>query len=231
MAKRTHEPAFASAPGMEMLNRFVELLNTSDYWGASLIESRKKIGGDYRTIQKELRRLVQAWIRSGPNVSRLLDADPMLNQAIQSFRPHFIPTKCGVARLAFLNAPEYLASVKPIEIALGLFRDFLLNPYNDRLGGPCRNCGNYYVKKTERKKSVYCTKQCGHRFTSRLANKEQRNRERGALLELAKKRIATWLKAKTTMSWKVWVTQRPPITKHWLTRAVRKGELAEPKPI
>ena len=60
-----------------MLNRFVELLNTSDYWGASLIESRKKIGGDYRPIQKELRRLVQAWIRSGPNVSRLLDADPM----------------------------------------------------------------------------------------------------------------------------------------------------------
>ena len=78
MNRTKQQPIVASVPGMGTLNQFVRLLNTTDYWGASLIKDKKKIGGDYRLIRAEMHRLVRAWFRSGPNVSKLLDADPMV---------------------------------------------------------------------------------------------------------------------------------------------------------
>ncbi len=232
MTKTKQESILASAPGMETLNQFVRLLNTTDYWRASLIESKQKIGGDYRLIQAQMRRLVQAWASSGPNVSKLLDADPMVARATQNSQSYFIPTKSGIGQLAYLTPPEYLPSVKPLEIALGHFIQFLLNPYNEKLGGPCRHCGNYYVKKTERKKTVYCSERCGHRLTSRLANSGRRDREHKKQVKLAKQWTAKWLTTKTAVSWKKWVSKEARITKHWLTRAVRNGEIVEPiKPI
>jgi hypothetical protein len=179
-----------------------------------------------------MRRLVRAWFDSGPNVSNLLDADPMVDLATRNSRPYFIPTKSGTARLAYLTVPEYLPQVKPLEIALGHFIQFLLNPYNEKLGGPCKHCGSYYVKKTERKKTVYCSERCGHRLTSRLANRERRDREHKKQLKLAEQWTAKWLNAKTARPWKEWVSNGINIKKHWLTRAVRNGEIAEPvKPI
>jgi hypothetical protein len=228
MIRRKQESILASAPGIEALKRFIQLLNTDDYWSASLLEGRQKIGGDYRKVKREMRRLVQAWLHSGPNVSKLFDAEPMLDRAARSFRPHFIPTKSGTARLAYLTAPEYEDQANPREIALGLFLNFLLNPYNEKLGGPCKHCGNFYVKRTDRKKSVYCSEKCGHRLTSLLTNKARRNREHKEQLQLAERSTAKWLNLKLATPWKVWVSNRTNIKKHWLTRAVRNGELVEP---
>lgn len=199
-----------------------------DYWSASLIEGRKKIGGDYRPIQKELRRLVEAWLRSGPDVKLLLNSDPRLDQETRKFRPFFIPTRGATARLAYLVAPEHSSEAKPVEVALGQFLPFLINPYNEILGGPCKHCGNFYLRKTERKKSVYCSEKCGHRHTSLLANRARRNREDGEQLQLAERSIAKWLNVRTATPWKEWVSNRTHIKKHWLTRAVREGELVEP---
>ena len=228
MRKAKQESILASAPGMGTLNQFVRLLNTTDYSNASLIKGRQKIGGDYRPVQAEMRRLVRAWFDSGPNVTKLLDADPMVARATQNSQPFFIPTKSGIGQLAYLTPPEFLPSVKPLEIALGHFIQFLLNPYNEKLGGPCKQCGNYYVKKSERKKAVYCSVRCGHRFTSRLANKERRDREHEKQFKLAKKSIARWRNAKTSKPWKEWVSIETNISKQWLTRAVEKREISEP---
>jgi hypothetical protein len=159
---------------------------------------------------------------------RLLDADPKLDEESRKFRPFFIPTRGATGRLAFLAAPEYSSEAKPVEVALGLFLRFLINPHNKKLGGPCKHCGNYFVKKTERKISVYCSEKCGHRFTSRLANKDRRDRGHERELERAKKWIMRWRNTKTAMPWKKWVSNQAQIKKHWLTRAVRKGELVEP---
>jgi hypothetical protein len=149
-----------------------------------------------------------------------------------NFQTYFIPTKSGTAQLASLTVPEYLPGVKPLEIALGHFIQFLLNPYNGKLGGPCDYCGSYYVKKTERKKTVYCSERCGHRRASGLANRERRDREHKIQIELAAQWTAKWLNAKTAKPWKEWVSNESHIKKHWLTRAVRNGEIAEPvKPI
>jgi hypothetical protein len=39
------------------------------------------------------------------------------------------------------------------------FIQLLLNPERERLGAPCPNCGNWYIKKTLRK-SVFCSRPC-----------------------------------------------------------------------
>jgi hypothetical protein len=228
MTRIKQESILASSPGIPTLNQFVRLLNTKYFWKASLIEGKQKIGGDYQPIQAEMRRLVQAWRRSGPNVIKLLDAQPEVNQAIQKSSPVFLPTNGSVGQLAYLTATEFSLTDKPLEIALGHFIQFLLNPYNEKLGGPCKQCGNYYVKKSERKKAVYCSVRCGHRFTSRLANKERRDREHEKQFKLAKKSIARWRNAKTSKPWKEWVSIETNISKQWLTRAVEKREISEP---
>jgi hypothetical protein len=228
MPKSKQESVLACAPDLGALRSFIDLLNTEDYWSASLLEGKKKIGGDYRMVQMKLRQFVQAWLNSGPNVNRLFDADPMLDQAARNFQPHFIPTKGGTAKLAYLKAPEYLSGVAPLEIALGLFLPFLLNPFNEKLGGPCKNCDGYYLRETDRKKSVYCSERCGHCLTSSLANKTRRDREHQRRLRLAEQWTQKWLNTKTADPWKKWVSGRSSIKKHWLTRAVNKGQLVEP---
>jgi len=228
MSKRKPAPVLAGAPSLATLERFVQLLNMEDFWSASLIQGRKKIGGDYRPIQRELRRLVGAWFRSGPDVRVLLNADPKLDEEGRKFRPFFIPTRGATARLAYLAPLEYSSQVKPVEVALGLFLPFLINPYNERLGGPCKHCGNFFVKKTERKKICYCSEKCAHRQTSLLANKTRRNREHNKQLERAELAIARWLVERTSKPWKEWVSNEIFVKRHWLTRAVRKGEIVEP---
>jgi hypothetical protein len=227
MAKKKQEPIIFFFSGLDALKRFVQLLNTIDYWSASLIEGRQKIGGDYRPIQKELHRLVQAWFRSGPNVQKLLDANPMLDQKAREFRPNFVPTKGRTARFAYLVTPEYSSTANPLEIALGCFLSFLLNPYNDNLGGPCKYCGKYYVKNTKRQ-TVYCSQRCGLKQSSKNAIRKSRDRDRQRNLEKAKHFMEEWATTRTTKDWKVWVSGRAQISKNWLTRAVQNGELVEP---
>jgi hypothetical protein len=227
MPRTKHESILVTAPDVGTLTRFVQLLNTEDYWSASLIEGRQKIGGDYRPIQKEMRQFVQAWLASGPNVSKLINTNPRLNRAIEHFRPRFIPTKSGTARLAFLSPPEYSPHSKPVEIATGLFLPFLLNPLNEKLGGPCKHCSAYFVKKTKRQ-VAYCKKECGLKHTSLVANEKRRNEEHLEKLEQAKQASAEWLNTRTSKDWKPWVSGKTFISKNWLTRAVKRGELAKP---
>src|ERR1039458_3134296 len=44
MARSKQQSILASAPGTGELKRFVLLLNTEDYWSASLLEGRQKVG-------------------------------------------------------------------------------------------------------------------------------------------------------------------------------------------
>jgi hypothetical protein len=232
MAKIYQHPILAGPPGVDMLERFVELLNLDDYWFATLIEDRKKIGGDYRPVRQELRRLVRAWYNSGPNVCKLLDAVPRLNQFAEDFRPYFIPTTGRTAHLAYLDVPEYSAHSKPIDLAFGLFLKFLINPFNEKLGGPCKDCHKFYVKKT-RRQNVYCSKRCGLKHTSMAAIRNQRAKKHSAKLEEAKRLSTMWVKTGTSKGWKEWSADRSvgskyPLTKHWLTRAAKNEELLEP---
>ena len=165
--------------------------------------------------------------RSGPNVCRLFDANPIVSQKALDFRPHFTPTPGSTARLAYLAAVEYSEHTSAREIAVELFLRFLLNPYNEKLGGPCKYCDKYFVKKTKRQ-TVYCSELCGQRFTSRKALEDSRKRETARKIKETKQSIIEWLDKGEGKEWKVWVSRRTRITKNWLTRATKNDLIKEP---
>jgi hypothetical protein len=228
MAKSKQESVLLFGPEPEDLEGFVKNLNRDYYWHESPLKRGQKVLKDFRPVKRELRRLVQAWFDSGPNVRKLLDRDPVLAREAYSLRAELFPTTTGHAKLTYLTAPEKMNPFEPLANALGHFLDFLLNPDNERLGGPCTYCGDYFLRKNTKKKTAFCPGKCGSRFASRLANKTRRDHEHEKQLKLAKQWVQRWLNARTAMPWKEWVSNRAHIKKHWLTLAVKNQELVEP---
>lgn len=229
MPAKNQQPVFRYGPTLDTLKMFVDALNTDfftfvfpgkDGW--------KKVRGDYRDVNRELRRLVQAWFDSGPNVEKLWSEDPALAHLPHIVRASMIPTKGRRAHLIYVDGPDTgLPPGDPLEIALGLFFFFLLNPYNEKLGGPCKHCGKYYVKKTGRQ-IVYCSQGCGRKHTSKIAMQEQRQQEHLETIKKAKQYLAKWASTNTSKGWKEWVSDQALISRHWLSRYVGKGELVVP---
>lgn len=225
--KRAKLPVLAGPPDEQASRRFIELLNTEEYWRASLISGKKRIGGDYKPVRAELRRLVEGWTRSKRNVSKLFDALPDLSSKAADFRPFYVPTSTNTARLAYLAVVEYSDQIKPREIAIELFLRFLLNPFNDKLGGPCKYCNAYFFRETEHR-SVYCSRLCALRFTSRAAQKKSRDAQTAQNIQAFTNSVAGWRKSAKSKEWKGWVSADTGISKNWLTRAVKRGLIQEP---
>jgi hypothetical protein len=138
--------------------------------------------------KQELLRLVQAWFDSGPNVEQMWEENRALRELSHMIGGNLLPTKSGRAYLTPVaglgKSGRYPGT--PFEAALRSFFIFLLNPYNEKLGGPCKLCGKYYVKKTKRQ-TVYCSKRCGLMQTSKSAVKRRREKEHQDKLARAKR--------------------------------------------
>src|SRR5665213_64237 len=145
MTLEKKQSVFLNVPTLDTLKMFVGALNTSTFtFIAPAKDGWQKVQGDYRDVNRELRRLVQAWFDSGPNVEKLWSEDPALARLTHIVRAYMVPTKGRRAYLTYLDGPDTgLSPGDAVEIALGLFFLFLLNPYNERLGGPCRHCEKY----------------------------------------------------------------------------------------
>lgn len=225
---RKQDSVLFLAPDIETLKMFVGALNTDFYYFPIPINGGwQRHKGDYRPVKRELRRLVQAWFDSGPNVAKLFSGDPELALAAMHCRLLLIPTKTSRAKVMCVTVPEKMPPGEPLEIALGLFLGFLIDPYNERLSGPCKHCDKFYVKKTKRQ-IVYCSKRCGLNHTSQSVLRKRRLREHLATLKKAERFATRWAAARTSKDWKSWVNKEALISKNFLTRAVRKGELTEP---
>lgn len=208
---------------------FVGALNTDSFVFISPGQNgwRKK-QGDFHDVKRELRRLVQAWFDSGPNVQKLWSEDPQLTRLSHIVRAYMLPTHGGRVQLTYMDGPDTdLSPGDPIEIALGLFFLFLLNPFNERLGGPCKGCEKYYVKKTKRQ-IKYCSQTCGRKHTSKLSIRQQRQKEHSRKIGQAKQCLTKWASTNTRKGWKEWVSDNTLISKHWLSRCAGKGELVVP---
>jgi len=219
------QPVLRYGPTLDTLKMFVDALNTDVSRGK---DAWKEVRGDYRDVKWELRRLVQAWFDSGPNVEKLWSEDPSLAHLPHIVRAYMVPTKGSRAHLIYMDGPDTsLSPGDPLEIALGLFFLFLLNPYNEKLGGPCKHCRKYYVKKTGRQ-IVYCSQRCGRKHTSTISIQQQRQQEHLETIGKAKQYLAKWASTNTRKGWKEWVSDQALISRHWLTRYVGKGELVVP---
>jgi hypothetical protein len=143
------------------------------------------------------------------------------------FRVSLLATKSGRAHLALVPGVRIVPPAAE-EIAVLMFVELVLNPWWDRLGGPCEQCGTYYVKKTVRQ-NAYCSRDCGTRATAMKATLRRREEEHREKLRRAAAAAQTWASSRTPIDWKQWVSlKEPDITPKWLTRAVNKGELQPP---
>jgi hypothetical protein len=176
----------------------------------------------------ELRRLIEIWQKSGPNLSRMLKDDDVLAARARHGRTLLVPTNTGKGHLHWRPYPQDFDAGSWKDQALTHFMDLIVNPEWHKLGGPCQRCDRFYVKKTSRQKK-YCSRRCGSRTTAVAATRKMREEERARKLRRAQEAANRWVKVHTRDSWKDWVSTRTKLTVKWLTRAVNRGDFQAPK--
>lgn len=180
-------------------------------------------------VQTELRQLVKMWLDSGPNLRKMFQENPELARRAQNGITHLIPSETGGGYLLWM--PELLdEDVKSMrDGALVHFMSLIANPMWELLGGPCRRCGDFYLKRTKGQRT-YCTQKCGSKATAGSAMKAKRQKEHDQKIAKAQKLIKQWEERKRRIDWRQWVSSKPGFTDRWLTRAVNKGQLIAPQP-
>jgi hypothetical protein len=177
---------------------------------------------------RELRRLVTAWQKSGPNLAEMLGVDRALEARVKHGRTLLVPTRTGKGHLLWLPSPAGFDASSWKDQALAHFMDLIVNPQWHKLGGPCARCGKYYVKKTARQKA-YCSRRCGSMNTAMASTKRKREEERSDKMRRAQAAADKWAPTGTRQPWKRWVSMQTEITVKWLTRAVNRGDLRSPE--
>lgn len=175
----------------------------------------------------ELRKLVETWQKSGPNLAKMLNDDKVLAARAKHGRTLLVATNTGKGHLHWLPNPKCFDPSSWKDQALAHFMDLIVNPQWHKLGGPCHRCGRFYVKKTSRQKA-YCSRRCGLATTAVARTRKRREEEWALKLRLAQAAASDWPTARTGDSWKEWVSARTKITVKWLTRAVNRGDLKAP---
>jgi hypothetical protein len=186
-------------------------------------------------MQVELRSLVEKWKASGPNLQVMFAEDPELRRRTRHGTTLLYPGTDGKGYLEWsaVTPDAHLLSTKadfrpPQDKALRYFMNLITNPDWVLLGGPCGRCGDYFLKKTNRKR-VYCSKKCGSTATAVPFIQRKRQQEKADKIRLAQTSIGKWQEAKRRMEWKRWVTIETRLTARWLTRAVNEGFIQPPK--
>jgi hypothetical protein len=178
-------------------------------------------------MENELRRLVEAWKRSGPNVTKLFEQEPELAAFSKRGQITFYPTDTGRVYLEWSPSDVIQEVSPPKDVALDRFMTLITNPNWKTLGGPCRCCGDYFIKMVDRPR-VYCSPRCGARVSAVVAVKTKRERDHAEKVKAAQALIEEWKEKKRRADWKVWIASDVKFTNRWLTRAVNRGDLKPP---
>ncbi len=205
----------ANSPGLDPLQMICDAVNNSQ---ANWVP--------------EFRRLIAAWLQSGPDLEAMLKADVELKQNLMEvFRVLYWPTKGRRAHLLF--SPHGDPRDKN-STARAMFMTVTLSPECERFCGPCprtrsvrtgEQCGRHFIAANEGMKR-FCSSSC-----ARAARTiETRGKEHAEKLGRARVAIAKWKQDRlTTLKWKAYVCEsHKGITPKFLTRAVNKGELQPP---
>jgi hypothetical protein len=181
----------------------------------------------FREMHSELRRLVNAWFKSGPNLVKLFSQVPELEQRTREGRTYMTATITGRGYMTWLPEipDEDLHSQK--DLALTHFIGLIANREWELLRPPCARCGMYFLRKSAKQKA-YCSRTCSSASTAIHATRERRQRDQGKKIERAQELIEKWAGLRRKLGWKKWVAQKTGYTVHWLTRAHNKGRLRAP---
>jgi hypothetical protein len=177
--------------------------------------------------QKHLRRLVQTWMNSGPNLIEMFKREPELELLVRYGKTRFYPTHGGRGHLDWIPEIANTAQSSYTKQAIQDFMFLIANPLWELLGGPCARCGDYYLKKAKRR-TIYCSRNCSSEMTAIAAVKKRRQQEHADKVGRAQEAIEEWTKRKRRLGWKAWVSNLTGYTVRWITRAVSKGHLKPP---
>jgi hypothetical protein len=225
-------PSPPSDENLENLKAVCAVLNLPEKFWLPIVEGQK-LSFNKRTEHISpgriaLRKLVEEWMQSGPNTELMMQKNPSLWKNIEHITIALKPTKTGAVRIDPFGIPRENQGLTDFEsLVYAFFLMLIMNPYWNRLGGPCARCDKYYIKKTKRQK-VYCSKRCGPLHTSVNCNRKRRQARHQKKVEKARKFISKWESVQSRRDWKKWVSEKTGITTNWLTRAVNTRELIEP---
>jgi hypothetical protein len=209
----------------------IDVLNSSTTRVPNLLNESR---GEWQTVdrtemQQELRRLIAEWDRSGPNLLQLFKRNPHLQESCIHGTTLLMPTRDGVAQLAWTPQRTDNKSSTQKDVALTHFIRFLVNPLALKLGGPCARCDRFYIKNTPRQKK-YCSPQCGMSTTALSATRKRREAEYAMKLLKAQQLVEQYGNRRTPKGWKEWICAKTMggITEKWLTRAEGLKRLMPP---
>lgn len=190
-------------------------------------DERRQIRLGQSDMQAELERLIKRWMKSGPNLRKLFRKYPELARRARTGSTVLYALPSGRGYLEWTPIAHEGAALTPEHQALEYFMTLITNPQWEMLGGPCRRCEDFFLKKTRRPR-VYCSRTCGSRITGAQAVSRHRQQERAKKIEVAQRAIGKYSEHKRRLAWKEWVSNQTGYSANWITRAVNKGELRRP---
>jgi len=141
----------------------------------------------------------------------------------ETMKPLYVPIG---RRLRFSLVP---AGGKSRDIVAEYFTRLILCSQCEKLGGPCRNCGEWFVKKTMRENRMFCSQKCAGTATKAAERERKRNKKLERARQAIKDyptRAACW----RDLDWKQYAVQaKYGVSMKFLTVAVNQGELKPPK--
>jgi hypothetical protein len=157
----------------------------------------------FKESQDELRRLVEQWQQSGPNLRKLFEQRPELKEMTTDGVTRFWPTDSGRGHLEWEARTNPGGPLTPLQEAVKEFMNLLTNPLWQRLGGPCPRCKDYFWKK--RADQTHCTKKCSTFESSVSATKRAREREHSKRIRRAQDAIDKLSERNRGSNWKEFV--------------------------
>jgi hypothetical protein len=181
------------------MQHIVNSLNTETIVIAPASSRRRKAHIlDCSERRRELRRLVGAWMKSGPNLKKLFSEDRDLQERTFDGSTQFISTDTGGGYFAWTPKPSGESGSSQEDQAVMLFMLLIANPEWELIGGPCDGCSKYYLRNTKRQK-IYCSRNCGSGKTARAAIAAKRNFDRQEKLRDASLQIEKWNKLRQSL--------------------------------
>ena len=177
--------------------------------------------------QKCLRLLVDNWKASGPNLRKMLEKEREIEAWVNRGKTILLTTTGGQGHLDWVPFQTQDRAISPQEQAMEYFLWLVVNPNWSLLGGPCPQCGIYFLKHSLRH-NVYCSRKCSGSFTAAAAMRKRRELERQDDIRCIKSAIFEYRQRRIRDDWKDWVARRVPISKKMLTQAVDKDWIEPP---
>lgn len=229
MRTRTPKSVFLLEPSRCDLDAIVYVLNRKN----AVLHSKRnpEVGSpviNFSEENAELRRLVNNWLASGPNLSDLLENDRDLAARCKHGKTELFPTDSGRAQLLWTPELENHRASSQRDNALIHFVNLIINPDCEKLAGPCARCDKYYLKKRRNQKR-YCSRDCGAAMTALEATRKKRQEEYRTKIRRAKSAMERLPRRHRRKGWKELVSAETGISVHWLTRAVNQKKLVSLK--